>query len=164
MEACSMRCAAADILVIGYGNELRGDDGLGPLVAKAAAAANIPGVRVLTTRQLLPELAANLAVARLAVFVDASVEANERGIAVRLQAVTDTMDWYTHRASPGALVALTHAVYGRTPDAWWLTVSGRYFEFGEGLSSSAEENARQALACLKKFIRAKTQRRLARPL
>ncbi len=49
----------ADILVLGYGNELRGDDGLGPLVARTVADANIPGVRVLTARQLLPEFAAD---------------------------------------------------------------------------------------------------------
>lgn len=154
----------ADILIIGYGNELRGDDGLGLFVAEAVAAANIPGVRVLTARQLLPEFAAELAQAKLAIFVDASVESKESGIAVRLQAVTDTMDWYTHHASPGALLALTQATFKRAPDAWWLTVAGRHFEQVEGLSDWAEENARQALACLKGFIKDETRHRFAGPL
>jgi hydrogenase maturation protease len=164
MADCSMRCAVADILVIGYGNELRGDDGLGPLVAKAVAHANLPGVHVMTARQLLPELAVDLAEARLAVFVDTSMESSEIGVAVRSLAVEDTMDWCTHHADPGVLLALTRAVYGRAPDAWWLTAPGRNFEFGERLSGLAEENARQALACLKRLIRAKTQRHRARPV
>lgn len=142
----------ADILVIGYGNELRGDDGLGPLVAKAVAAANIPGVRVLTARQLLPEFAADLAQARLVVFVDASEAWNESGVEVRSLSAETATDWCTHRADPRPLLALARAIYEQTPEAWWLTVSGRDFDFGEGLSGVAEENARQALACLKSFI------------
>ena len=58
------------ILVIGYGNELRRDDGLGPRVAASLAG---PGVRALAVRQLTPELAEEVATARLVVFVDARV-------------------------------------------------------------------------------------------
>ena len=50
-------------------------------------------------------------------------------------------DWCTHRADPRPLLALTQAIYGQTPEAWWLTASGRNFDFGEELSSVAEENA-----------------------
>lgn len=147
----------ADILVIGYGNELRGDDGLGPLVAKSVAAANIPGVRVLTARQLLPEFAADLAQARLVVFVDASKVWSENGIEVRLLTVEDTIDWFTHHANPCTLLALTQAIWGQAPEAWWLMVSGRNFGIGERLSGMAEANARQALVCLQRLIQAKTQ-------
>jgi hydrogenase maturation protease len=159
-----MRCVVTDILIIGYGNELRGDDGLGPFVAAAIAAANLSSVRVLTAVQLLPELAADLAEVRLAIFVDASVESSEIGIALRSLSAEDRMDWCMHRADPRALLALTQAVYGRTPEAWWLTAPGQDFAFGEGLSGVARENARQALVRLKRLIQAKTQRRPSRPL
>jgi hydrogenase maturation protease len=149
-----------DILVIGYGNELRGDDGLGPLVAKSVAAANLPGVRVLSARQLLPEFAADLAQARLAIFVDASEAWSESGAEVRSLAAETATDWCTHRADPRSLLALTQAIYGQIPEAWWLTASGRNFDFGERLSGVAEENARQALTCLKSLIQAKTPREL----
>ena len=36
-----------DFLVIGYGNTLRGDDGVGPRVAEAIEKLNLPGVRTL---------------------------------------------------------------------------------------------------------------------
>lgn len=150
----------ADILIIGYGNELRGDDGLGPLVAKAVAAANLPGVRVLIALQLLPEFAADLAQASLVVFVDAAEVGSEGGVEVRSLAVEDATDWCTHQADPRPLLALTRAVYERTPQAWWLTVSGRNFELGEKLSEMAEENARQALVCLARLIQAKPDCRL----
>jgi len=148
----------ADILVIGYGNEWRGDDGLGPMVARSIAAASIPGVRVLTARQLLPEFAADLAQARLVVFVDASEVQSESGVEIWSLAADDMTGWCTHHADPRTLLALTQAIYGQTPEAWWLTASGWNFKFGERLSDMAEENAQQALACLKKLIQTKTQR------
>jgi hydrogenase maturation protease len=157
MADCSTRCAVADILVIGYGNELRGDDGLGPFVARSLAAANIPSVRVVAARQLLPEFAADLAQARLVVFVDATEAWSESGVEVRSLAAETATDWCTHSADPRPLLALTQAIYGQTPEAWWLTPSGWNFDFGERLSGVAEENARQALVCLKRLIRAKAQ-------
>jgi hydrogenase maturation protease len=156
MAGCSMRCAVTDVLIIGYGNELRGDDGLGPFVAESIAAAKLPGVLVKMVMQLLPELAADLVEARLAVFVDASVEPSAMGLPVRIQAAEDMLSWCTHRANPHSLLALTRTISGRTPEGWWLTVSGRNFEHGEGLSEVAVENARQAIVRLMAFIQAKT--------
>lgn len=149
-----------DILVIGYGNELRGDDGLGPAVARAVADMDIPGVRVRIARQLLPEFAADLAQSRWAVFVDAAEVGSESGVRVQSLGVENVADWCTHQADPRALLALTQAIYGRTPEAWWLTASGQNFDLGEGLSGMAERNARQTLICLTKLIQTKRRRSL----
>ncbi len=140
------------ILVIGYGNRLRGDDGLGLRVAEAIAAANFPCVRVITSCQLVPELAAELAEARLAFFVDALVDPGGAGVNLLPLSAEAATDWNTHRADPRALLALTRAVYGRVPEAWWLTVSGQNFDFGEGLSSVAETNAGTAAERIQTFI------------
>jgi hydrogenase maturation protease len=156
-----MRCAVTDVLIIGYGNELRGDDGLGPFVAESLAAAKLPGVLVKTTVQLLPELAADLAEARLVVFVDATGEPNAKAIPVRLQAAEDTIPWCMHRAGPHTLLALAQIIYGQTPEAWWLMVPGRYFGHSEGLSEVAMENARQATIRLTRLIQAKIWKRIS---
>ena len=97
----------ADILVIGYGNELRRDDGLGPNVARRIAAANYAHVRVLTCFQLVPELAADLAETPMAIFMDA-LDAPERS-SVELQRITaeEVIDWNTHTSDPRTLLALT---------------------------------------------------------
>jgi hypothetical protein len=55
-----MNCEKAvetEILVIGYGNTLRGDDGVGPRVAEAIEELNLPGVRTLVCQLLTPEFA-----------------------------------------------------------------------------------------------------------
>ena len=61
----------SDLLVIGYGNELRGDDGVGPAAARAVAGWNRPGIVALDVHQLTPELADDVGQAGYVVFVDA---------------------------------------------------------------------------------------------
>jgi Ni,Fe-hydrogenase maturation factor len=58
-------------LVIGYGNDLRGDDGAGPRVAELVRGWRLPGLTAIAVRQLTPELAEPLASAEFALFVDA---------------------------------------------------------------------------------------------
>lgn len=135
----------ADILVIGYGNQLRRDDGIGPFVADSLAGTNLPGVRVLVSMQLLPELAVDLVAARLVVFVDASMESSEIGVEVRRLTPEDATEWSTHHTNPSTLLALSRAVYGRTPEAWWVKVFGQEFDYRQGLSRAAKENARRAI-------------------
>jgi hydrogenase maturation protease len=140
------------ILVIGYGNELRGDDGLGVRVVEAIAGANLPGVRVITSSQLVPELAAELAEARLAIFVDALEDARGSGVELLPLSADATTDWITHRADPRSLLALTRAVYRRVPEAWWVMVAGHQFDFGEGLSAVGEANVGKARERIRTLI------------
>lgn len=159
-----MRCAVTErgtdsgtILVIGYGNELRGDDGLGPRVAQDISAANFPGVQVRSVCQLVPELAAEVAEARMVIFVDAAVDPDRITVELTPMTVHEATDWSTHIADPRTLIALTRTVYGRTPEAWWLTVPGQNFGFGEGLSTIARANAKNASERLWRLIAERQQ-------
>ena len=60
-------------LIIGYGNPLRGDDGVGWEVASRLAA-TIPeeAAHIMTVHQLTPELAESVSEAELVIFIDAS--------------------------------------------------------------------------------------------
>jgi hydrogenase maturation protease len=142
-----------EVLVVGYGNPLRGDDGIGPHVAGRIAARGFPGVRVLSLVQLVPELAADLAGARLVVFVDARIGGEEGGVEVVPVAASGAPGWAAHAADPGALLALTGAVYGRVPEAVWVLVSGVDFGPGEGLSPAGARNARAAVDRVEALLR-----------
>ena len=67
MSNNSSPAAGRDFLVIGYGNTLRGDDGVGPRVAEAVGKLNLPGVRTLICQQLSPEHAELISQARAVV-------------------------------------------------------------------------------------------------
>jgi hydrogenase maturation protease len=144
-----MNCA----LVIGYGNELRGDDGLGPYIAASIEARNLPDVRVLTVRQLTPELAEQLSNAAVAVFVDASMQAADNGVEVKAVAPGAVALSMTHVFDPQVLLAIAQALYGRAPRAWAVHVAGDNFTPGEGLTAAARRRADAAARAITALLR-----------
>lgn len=135
-------------LVIGYGNTLRGDDAVGPLAAAVVEGWGLPDVSALGVTQLTPELAAPLAAARLAVFVDArSAAADEQaGVEVLPLEPSSEPSAFGHAGDPRRLLALAQAAYGTCPDeAWLVTVPSADFRLGEGLSPRAARGLEEAL-------------------
>ena len=133
-----------NLLVIGYGNELRSDDGVGPKVATAIGAKNLSGVCAISCHQLTPELAEPISKAGTVVFVDAAIGASSE-IALRPLAPTEETQVMTHTADPRSLLALARDVFGRCPNAWWLTVPAQNLAFGEELSPVAERGLARAI-------------------
>ena len=133
------------ILVIGYGNTLRRDDGIGPWIAEEIASRRIPGVEVMTPIQLTVELAEPISRADAVVFIDARMGQLEPVVVTPLTATANGESW-THLVSPASLLALASLVYGRIPPAHLVSVAGDDFGVGEELSSAAEEHCREALA------------------
>lgn len=140
------------LLVIGYGNTLRSDDGVGPKVADAVAALNLPGVTALACPQLTPELAEPIAQAGVVVFVDAAVDAPDE---VRLRPLSpdSSSRILAHAAAPAAMLALARDVFGHAPVAWWLTLPAANLAFGEELSTQAESCLRTAVAQIRELVR-----------
>jgi len=105
------------ILVIGYGNPLRGDDGFGALAAGYVEKRQIPGVEVIVSHQLNPELAALLSISSHAIFLDA-VAGDQPGT-LRATPVEhcDLSSSGMHHFEPGSLLALAQAIYGQAPPA-----------------------------------------------
>jgi hydrogenase maturation protease len=127
----------AELLVIGYGNSLRRDDGVGPRVAEAIEALQLPGVRTLVCQLLTPEYADPIARVRRVIFVDAAVDRTD-GVHFRKLEPGDTSQLMAHAADPHTMLALARDVFGRVPEAWWLTIPAVHLGFGEDLSSEAQ--------------------------
>jgi hydrogenase maturation protease len=129
-------------LLIGYGNTLRGDDGIGPVVARRLAARiDREDVAIMALHQLTPELVEPISRARAVVFVDAC-HAESPGL-VRCVPVSLPTDGdpgaraggaFTHNVTPAALLAGAKMLYGAAPCAVLVTVSGGSFDFGESFS------------------------------
>ena len=83
-----MNPGAAQLLVIGYGNPGRRDDGLGPAFADAIAELALPGVQVEVDYQLSVEDAAAAAAGERVLFVDADGAGREPFSVRRLAPVT----------------------------------------------------------------------------
>lgn len=132
------------LLVIGYGNTLRSDDGVGPRVAEAVAALHLPGVQTLVCQQLSPEHADPIAQAETVVFVDAAVDAPME-VQWRELAPGDTTQLMAHAADPRTMLALARDVFGHAPRAWWLTIPAVSLEFSEQLTPVAKRGCAEAV-------------------
>lgn len=137
------------VLVIGYGNTLRRDDGAGPWVASRFE--NDPRVRVLTTQHLVPELADDLSKHDRVIFIDAIANAAEDVSFARIEPSEKTPS-LGHAADPGWLLALTQALCGRAPHAWLLAIRGDDFGYGDELSPAMVVRAEQAIRRLQTFL------------
>lgn len=136
---------AQRVVVFGYGNPGRGDDGLGPaLLARVAAVPRVCQVELVEDFQLQIEHALDLDGADLALFLDASVNAPAPYRLTRLVPAADP-SYTSHAMSPAAVLHVFEQIRGRpAPPAFVLAVRGYGFDLGAGLSAGARDNLDRA--------------------
>jgi hydrogenase maturation protease len=147
---------AGGVLVIGYGNTLRSDDGVGwhaaILLASDARLASDPrvgsdsrvaDVEVRAAHQLTPELAFDMSRASLVILIDASVDDPPGAISVRSMTAGDGdagdvtgggPGASSHHVGPGELLAVARELYGAAPNLVAVRVGVASMEVGESLS------------------------------
>ena len=140
----------ARVLLIGIGNDLRGDDGAGPHVARALEGRVAWDVRV--AHGLTPELADDLARCDVVLFVDADADPTR-----------ERPGWKHHRLRPDeasatallghaldvpGLLDLTIRLHGFAPRAATLALPARDFALGETLTPEAAAGVEVAVAAL----------------
>ena len=136
---------ANSVLLIGYGNPGRQDDGLGPALAEAVERLRIPDVTVEADYQLTVEDAAAAAAHRYVVFADASVGGREPFYFRAVQPAEHT-SFSTHSVEPEAVLALARDLFQADATGYALGIRGyRFGEFGETLSDKGRENLAAAL-------------------
>jgi hydrogenase maturation protease len=125
------------LVVFGWGNDARGDDGLGPLLLARIAAAGWPEVTAIEDFQLQIEHALDLDGAEAALFLDAGKNTPAPFSFMEIGPKRD-MSHTTHALAPEAVLDVYARSLGRTPPpSFALCVPGERFELGEGLSAEA---------------------------
>lgn len=132
------------LLVLGYGNTLRNDDGVGRRVVEALEALQLPGVQTLGCDLLTPELAEPLSRADVVVFVDAAMDA-PKDVLLRPLEPAESAQVMAHAADPRTMLALARDVFGHAPRAWWLTIPVAEIGIGEEISTLAQEGMANAI-------------------
>jgi hydrogenase maturation protease len=148
------------ILVIGYGNPLCGDDGIGPCAVEHMALGNDEAhldVEYLSLRQLTPELAEPISRAQAVIFVDATVDGTSGEIrCTELLQPTDSLQTtqgaFTHHVSADLLLESALLLYGNCPAAYLYTISGENFMLGDFPSEKVEAALPSLLEQLKARI------------
>lgn len=140
------------ILVLGYGNPGRQDDGLGPGVATAIDSLGLPNVTAYDNYQLNIEDALDVAAHDVVWFVDAA-KAGAAPYVVSALAAAGTVEFTSHIMRPQTILAIAQQCFGKTPPAFLLGIRGYEFEFVEALTPGATENLAAALAMLVDTVR-----------
>lgn len=148
--------ASGRALLIGCGNTLRRDDGIGWRLAERVAAWNTPGLDVLTVHQLTPELAPRIAAASRLLLIDAVIAGVGAGEPIRLEPIpasaADTTGPLSHGLTPPLLLALAAALYGRRPPAWQLLLPASDLGFGLELSAATAKRIPAALEAIRQLL------------
>jgi hydrogenase maturation protease len=145
------------ILIIGYGNTLRSDDGVGPRVARLLDrdCRRDPNITVIACHQLTPELAPAIAGAERLILIDAEAGGPPGKIWSReLLPEPAGCVPLTHHIAPQGLLAMAELLYGHAPRTTLHTVCGGSFDPGEDLSPAVEAAAAILRGAVKEDIHA----------
>jgi len=141
------------VLVIGYGNPGRLDDGLGPTCAESIERMRIPGVSVDADYQLTVETACAAAQHEYVVFADASVGCPEPFV-FRPVHPAGQGTFSTHLVEPEDVMALARDLFRAGTKGYTLGIRGYEFDaFGEILSAKASDNLAAALRFIVPVLR-----------
>jgi hydrogenase maturation protease len=145
------------ILVVGYGNRLRSDDGAGPAAALLLAVdPRLAGVDVRAAHQLTPELAMDVSSARLVVLIDAEDGLPPGDVAVRpvepppseagpSYVGSPAARPMSHHLDPEGLLGLASSLYGSAPPTSLVTIGTGSLDLGEHLTPPVQAGVARAV-------------------
>jgi hydrogenase maturation protease len=159
----------SSILLIGYGNISRRDDGVAlHMVRRLRQRMGLPqhealdedeielasGITCMFLHQLAPELAETVAEYDAVVFLDAHVEGvGWRPVHWQSVGVAYQSGMNGHHLKPATILALTQGLFGRCPQGYVLSVLGEDFDFGDQLTPATSARADLAVDRLEELIR-----------
>lgn len=143
------------ILIYGYGNPGRQDDGLGIRLAERleewSALKGLDGISFENNYQLNIEDAEAISKQDLVIFADASEEEIEDFCFSKVDG-SGKLAFTTHAASPGYIVKLCNELFQKEPSVFLLHIKGYEWEFKEEISARALENLDRAIEYLKPIL------------
>ena len=133
------------ILVVGYGNTLRGDDGIGQIIADKIEELKIPNVETLALHQLTPDLAGSCSEYRGIIFIDASEDVSQNEVQVFDLSPAEEAAQIEHAMTPQNLLRLSKDLYSAFPPSFCIVIPARKFEFSEELSPVTKASIEPAI-------------------
>lgn len=148
-----MSPARPNVLLIGYGNPSRGDDGLGPAFVEAVDKMALPDVTVESDYQLTLETAHTVSEHDVVIFVDADASAGSRAFSFRRLGPGPSSGLGSHGVEPQEVMELAQVLFKARVEAYVLGIRGYVFTpFLEGLSPQASKNLSEALVFIENVV------------
>lgn len=152
------------ILIYGYGNPGRQDDGLGnlfvELTEKWAKEEGLTNLGFDSNYQLNIEDAANIAAYDLVIFIDASLESIEDFVLTEI-IPSPKVEFSMHAVSASFVVKLCNDIYEKTPKSFLLHLKGYEWDFKTGITQRAIENLNKAFEFMKPLVKSPEKIKIA---
>jgi hydrogenase maturation protease len=143
------------ILVYGYGNPGRQDDGLGISIAERIELwvkdNQIANVKTDSNYQLNIEDAVNISENEIVFFVDASKEELKNFTVTKLEP-SDKANFTMHAVSPEYVLNICKEMYDKIPETYLVHIKGYEWNFLEEMTHEAKENLEDSFRFLVKCI------------
>lgn len=137
--------------LVGIGNILRSDDGVGNYICQLIEEKKLPAVTVITTQQLDIAMAEDLSKFDNVVLIDASLKEETISFGLLL-AEEHHARAFSHQINAGMLASLTTSLFSTNTEFYICAIGARDFEMGNSLSGKAFRNATEAASLLEKWI------------
>ena len=141
------------VLLLGYGNPGRLDDGLGPALAAQVEGLGLPGVTVDSDYQLCLEDAEAVARHDVVIFADAATSGAEPFSFQRVEPAF-SLSFSTHSLQPQGVLGLAQQLFGARTEGYTLSIRGYAFnEYEESLTEQGRANLTAAVAFITRACR-----------
>ena len=146
-----------NILIYGYGNPGRQDDGLGVKLAEEidnwAKENNLDHIKTDINYQLNIEDAFLIKDFDLVIFADATIEEDVSDFKITEVIPSEKTEFTMHAVSPAFILHLCQNLYKKYPETKLVHIKGYKWELKEGLTSSGQKNLNIAKPEVLKIIK-----------
>ena len=132
----------AKIMVVGYGNPLCGDDGVGWHAAQVLAdTLEVEDIKILACHTLTPKLFDPVRQSDLVIFVNSCMDDLPGQLTFRaIKSRIPNTGLRRSRLNPQALLSCVQELYGTCPQGLMITMGGENFNYGDDLSPFVATN------------------------
>ncbi len=138
--------------IVGIGNPLRSDDGVGACICRLLEEKNLQDVTFITTQQLDIGIAEDFSKFDRVVLVDASVNETAFSFMPLVQDFNPQTQSFSHQINAGILYGLTQQLFSTNTRFFICAIGANDFEMGDQLSEKTISNALEAVSMLTEWI------------
>jgi hydrogenase maturation protease len=139
-----------NMLIVGIGNPIRSDDGIGSYICEKITTMNMAGVETFCIQQLQIEFIETFSRYDVVMIVDASVNGSDAEITPIQKGPSSIPS--SHHMHPQELSSIAELTMNISPEYVLCSVKGINFDFGEDLSETAIRNANTAISLILQWI------------
>ena len=141
------------ICIVGIGNSLRSDDGVGSFVCQLMEEKNPDEVTIMISQQLDMGMTEDLSKFDTVIFVDASLAGETMSFKrLYLENSQPQPQSFSHHINAATLAGLATILYSTNTQFYICAVGGNNFEMGNTLSEKTRNNALQTVSFLTEWI------------